>query len=637
MRRPSALAAALGLGVVLVPPATGAPGDLSRVSLTDAGAEAPTASTRGVTSGDGRYVAFLSSAQLTTTPTNGRRQLYVRDRVSGRTVIVSARGGTGADQDVAEGDSFNPHHDISGNGRYVVFVSTAQNLVAADANGALADVFRADLVTGAIEVVSLTPAGQQGDQSVPGDPSISYDGTRIAFTTGTARNYVAGDVSNASDVVVRDTVAGTTTLASRNTAGQQANDFAERPAISADGRSVAFEAGPLTTNLFAGDANATNDVVVNRLDTGRTDPVGVAADGQVLGGGIPDISGDGRYVAFQSSGKLDPVNDGNAANDVYRRDTVAGVSTLVSAKNGVAANSTLGGSFAATSADGGRVAFVSSDVDLVAGDGNNQADVFSRVVATNATERASQRANGTETASPSETASVAGNGALVVFTSAGAFAQAPLADGNAVDDVYTKETAATDLSPPTLTATIAPGGGAATVSGTVGDPSGVGALTVNGTAVRPAADGSWTATVPVERPRPDEFRASATVVAVDGAGNRAEETRSFSVIGDPRTDAPVAPRITRVTRRVVRGRVVVTFRLSKAAKVRARLQKPRRVQGRLRFAWIGKGVVRTYRPGVRSVGVVLPRTAGTYRLRLTATSAGATGALNVVVRVPRRR
>ncbi len=600
------------------------------MGLADGGAQAPAGALRGVTSGDGRYVAFLSGDQLTTTPTNGRRQLYVRDRVTGRTVIASARGGQGADQDVAAGDAFNPFHDISGNGRYVVFVSTATNLVAADANGALADVFRADLVTGNVEVVSLNANGQPGNQSVGGDPSISYDGSRVAFTTGTATNIVPGDAGNASDVVVRDIAAGTTTLVSRNSAGQQAEDFAERPAISADGRVVAFEAGPLTTNLFPGDNNAVNDVLVHRLDGGTTLPAAVAANGQILGGGIPDLSGDGRYVVFSTGERLDPATDANNAADVYRRDMVATQTVLVSARDGLAANSAQGGSQAATSADGARVAFVSADVDLVTGDANNQADVFSRVVASNRTERASERADRSETASAAETPGVAGNGGLVTFTSPGAFAAD---DSNNADDVHAKETAPTDTIAPGLEVAVNFSPGGATVSGTVTpDPSGVGALLVDDAAVRPGADGTFSTLVPVTSLPGGTVRASATVVAVDGAGNRRELTRTLTVVSDP---VGRAPAVSAVRRRVAGGRLTVRFRVSKAARVRLRIQRPVRVRGKLRFVWVGRSTVRTVRAGTRTLRITLPRRPGTYRMWLGATSDGATRVVTAVVRVRR--
>ena len=97
--------------------AAAAPGDVTRVSVTDAGAEANAVSEATAVSADGRFVAFVSAAQLTAAPTGGKKQLYVRDRATGRTVLASAGAAGPANGDVDPGDSFNSKIDISSDGR----------------------------------------------------------------------------------------------------------------------------------------------------------------------------------------------------------------------------------------------------------------------------------------------------------------------------------------------------------------------------------------------------------------------------------------------------------------------------------------------------------------------------------------
>ena len=170
-----------------------------------------------------------------------------------------------------------------------MFATGATNLVTGDHVGADHDVFRKDLQTGAIALVSRAANGAAANGAVGGDPDISYDGSKVAYETGTATNLWTGDTSAASDIVVSDLVAGTSVLASANATGAALPGPISQPVISADGRVVAFEDGSMITvrNLVAASTT-----------------VGLAA------GAFPDLSGDGHVVAFQ-----------NAAVDL-RRDLV---------------------------------------------------------------------------------------------------------------------------------------------------------------------------------------------------------------------------------------------------------------------------------------------------------------------------
>ena len=430
------------------------PGDLALVSVSSGGTQGTTASEANAVSADGRFVAFTSASALTATPTGGKVQLYVRDRTAGTTALASSSAaGAAAGADVETQDVGNVQFSISGDGRYVVFASTAANLTPADTD-ALQDVFRKDLTTGAVTLVSVNSAGVKANAAVFGDPDVSGDGNRVSFGSGAATNLFGADANAAgSDVVVRDIAAGTTVLAAQTAAGVQANGITERSAISADGRAVAFEAPTGTFNLDPADAdNRGNDVFVRNLTAGT---LSAASDPAVpTGSGFPDISGDGRYVVIETGHKYDAVNDLSAGNDVYRRDMGTGTIVLVSAKNASDAGGGTDGVRPAISADGGRVAFTSTSTDLTTDANAAVKDVFVRDVAARTTALASVRADGTTQGSTdSEIPGIAANGGLVAFTvnDTGAVTKLVATDANTQPDVLAKELAPSDAAGPSLT------------------------------------------------------------------------------------------------------------------------------------------------------------------------------------------
>jgi Tol biopolymer transport system component len=158
-------------------------------------------------------------------------------------------------------------------------------------------------------------------------PSISADGSRVAFATGSP-NLSDEDADAATDVFVRDLGFGTTILASRATgaAGAGVDGSAFDPVIAADGRSVAFRSA--ATNLSAEDQDGIADVFVRDLPGHATTLVSRAAGAAGAAGsassGEPSISSSGRYVAFSSDADNLSGEDANGWSNVFRRD-VAGV------------------------------------------------------------------------------------------------------------------------------------------------------------------------------------------------------------------------------------------------------------------------------------------------------------------------
>ena len=159
---------------------------------------------------------------------------------------------------------------LSADGRFVAFESDATNLVAGDSNG-FTDVFVHDRQTGATTRISVSSAGVQGD--LPSyKPKISDDGRFVSFNS-IASNLVAGDTNGTSDSFVHDRQTGTTTRVSVDSAGVQGNRNSLETAISGDGRFVAFNSE--ATNLVTGDTNAQFDVFVHDRQTSTTTRVSV--------------------------------------------------------------------------------------------------------------------------------------------------------------------------------------------------------------------------------------------------------------------------------------------------------------------------------------------------------------------------
>lgn len=195
------------------------------------------------------------------------------------------------------GPSYAP--SISADGRYVVFVSRASNLVCDDTNS-YEDIFVYDREAGRINRVSVASDGTQanGGSSLP---SISADGRYIAFESNAA-NLIDDDINNCSDIFVHDRKTGQTLLVSVASNGEQANGCSYTPSISGDGRYVVFKSD--ATNLAPEDTNDSKDVFVHNLETGQTVLVSFETDGTQVGGGCyssPSISADGRFVAFECS------------------------------------------------------------------------------------------------------------------------------------------------------------------------------------------------------------------------------------------------------------------------------------------------------------------------------------------------
>jgi Tol biopolymer transport system component len=264
---------------------------------------------------------------------------------------------------------------VSDDGRFAAFNSSASNLVPNDTN-ATNDVFVRDLETSTTTRVSVDSLGNEAT-AISLYADISADGRFVAFPSQ-APNLVPGDTNGAFDIFVHDRVLGATERVSVDSAEVQANAGSSGiPYMSGDGRFVAFDSP--ASNLVAGDTNGASDVFVRDRSLGTTERVSVdSAEVQANNAsGAPDISEDWRFVAFRSSATNLVAGDTNGVADVFVRDRQLGVTVRVNvASSGTQAND--GSAEVGISADGRFVVFDSFASNLVPGDTNGVLDVFLR-------------------------------------------------------------------------------------------------------------------------------------------------------------------------------------------------------------------------------------------------------------------
>jgi Tol biopolymer transport system component len=296
------------------------------------------------------------------------------------------------DSSGGEADYWAEESVISADGRFVAFGSEASNLVPADLNNA-PDVFLHDRATGVTVLVSVDSSGAQGN-FYSHDPAISADGRVVAFYSH-ATNLVAGDTNGFDDVFVHDCASGLTELASIDSAGVHGNYFSRFPAITPDGNLIAFSSG--STNLVLGDNNAQEDVFVHDRTTGVTERVSVDSAG-VEGDDFsrrPSISADGRFVSFESKATNLVAGDTNHWSDIFVHDRATGITERVNVDSS-GSQADQPSDAASLSDDGNVVAFTSQATNLVPGDLNQHYDAFVHDRTTGVTERVSVDETGAE-------------------------------------------------------------------------------------------------------------------------------------------------------------------------------------------------------------------------------------------------
>ena len=405
---------------------TGFARDIERVSIASDGSQANRDSEAPSISSDGRIVAFISDAtNLVAGDTNGAQDVFVHDLDTGITERVSvASAGTQANDDVFT-------LSLSANGRFVAFGSYATNLVAGDTNTVI-DVFVHDRNTATTERVSVATAGTQAnDESV--SPAISSDGRFVAFRSD-ATNLVLNDTNNKSDIFVHDRQTGSTVRVSVASDGTQANGDSISPAISSDGRFVAFASE--ASNLVGGDTNNKADIFLRDRQKDTTELIVGPAEFNTASGIIivaPAISPDGGFLGFRSNADDLVPGDTNNSFDTFLIDS----DTFIAKRLSVSSSEVEGNSDSsrpAISSNNRYVVFSSIATNLVSKDTNGSEDVFVRDRDAGKTRRVSIAFDGSEGDDDSFSAVISGNGRFVAFAS---FAENLVTnDTNGVLDIF---------------------------------------------------------------------------------------------------------------------------------------------------------------------------------------------------------
>lgn len=402
-------------------------GALELLSKTAAGVQGNNTSEDPIVSANGRWVAFRSDAtQLVPGDTNGRTDIFVKDRETGAIERVSLS--TGGDE--PDDNCYDPA--ISENGRFVSFSSHATNLVAGDTN-AQPDIFLYDRDTDTLERVSVNSAGVEADAGCHLS-AVSEDGRYVCFQTD-ATNLVAGDTNGARDVFVRDRQAGETLRVSTDAGGSQtlAGSYSSNGQVAGDGPWVFFSS--TASNLVVGDTNGAEDLFAKNLETGAIERISIAADGTQANGDSNrfSVSSDGLTVAFECYGSNLIPGDTNGQPDIFLKDRHTGILRRVSVR-GDGSQSNQGSNDPVISADGSTVAFSSHANDLVPVDANGKRDIFVVYWRSGEIRRVSSVDDGGDGNGEANAPDLSGDGSLVVFMSAAS--NLLTEDQNGAEDVF---------------------------------------------------------------------------------------------------------------------------------------------------------------------------------------------------------
>ena len=244
----------------------------------------------------------------------------------------------------AGGDGNSAAPVLSPDGRFVVFTSMANDLVPGGNSFYSLNVFLRDRTLDTTTLISGNTSGSGGGNGNSMAGQVSTNGQFVVFQSD-ASNLVPNDANGATDIFIRDRVAGTTALVSVSTNGGPANGASTDPVMTPDGRFVAFISS--ASNLVPNDTNGIPDVFVRDLVAGTNYLVSAGALPPAVSANpimaTPVITPDGRYVAFFSSAtNLVSAVPSTSPGEVYVCDRVAGTMTWASTNAAAIVSSTLG-------------------------------------------------------------------------------------------------------------------------------------------------------------------------------------------------------------------------------------------------------------------------------------------------------
>ncbi len=411
-------------------------GEIARCSTSFDGVGGNGASERGNISANGRYVVFASTASnLVSGDTNGKQDIFRKDLQTGSIAICSI-----SSLGQANGDSYRP--TVSGDGRYVAFDSYATNLVSGDSNG-VRDVFVKDMESNGVIRCSTSSSLVQGNGTSIA-PYITPNGRYVCFYSSSS-DLVSGDGNGKDDVFLKDLQTSILTRCSETSSGVEGNAGSSFPTCTPDGRYVVFQS--LATNLVPGDTNGKYDVFRKDLLT-KSITICSTSDSSIQGNDDshdPVVSSDGRYVAFSSYASNLVSSDINGAMDIFRKDLQTLEIIRCSASSAGIGGDGASGGYSSMTPDGRYVFFCNNSTNLVSNDRNGTYDVFRKDLTDSSIIRCSTTYEDTEANGSSYTTSscISPEGDQVVFYSSAS--NLVSGDTNGVADVFVK-----DLSPPSI-------------------------------------------------------------------------------------------------------------------------------------------------------------------------------------------
>lgn len=320
--------------------------EIERLTTDGSGNQISDGSSNGVLSPDGKTLVFMSLASnLVANDTNGRWDLFFKDLETGQITRLMAPDGNQPNNSLA-GPSFSP------DGGTFYFAGYASNLVSGDTNGEL-DFFAKDLATGTITRLATGSNGEQITWGIA-TPWATADGAHLFFTSY-SEDLVGTDSNSNLDLFVKDLATGQVTIVSRTSGGVQPTDLFGWGA-SADGRFVVLEAG----DSFHGGSYGVSSLYLKDMSTGS---IRTISRSEFDSSGSAQISADGSLVAYIGWGNDVVGDDNNGVADIFVYNRLTGLTTRVSVtQDGTEANGASNTPF--FSPDGSRIFFFSTATNL---------------------------------------------------------------------------------------------------------------------------------------------------------------------------------------------------------------------------------------------------------------------------------
>ena len=509
--------------VLFVQPTLATPPVTERVSLDSAGHEGDRASKNPSLNSDGQFIVFASEAtNLVSDDFNDVQDIFLHDWLTNVTTRVSVN----AQGQEANGTSDWP--EISADGRWVAFSSAASNLVDGDNNG-VDDVFVIELSSGAVERVSISSAGGQAN-NISTQPVISGDGRFVAFISS-ATNLISDSTSGQSEAYLYDREDRRLHWVSAPNGGP--NDWPSGElSISVDGNWVAFSSR--SSQLIADDINGRSDIFLWNTASGTLEFANSPSPTEQANGSsyLPALSADGRWIAFRSYASNLVSNDNNGMFDIFLRDRLTGSIQFVSLTSAGEQNQNGSSDEPVISADGRFIAFRSNATNLVSNDNNNKMDIFLRDMQ-GTTTRVSTDSAGVESDDNAFAPAISSNSAVIAFYSESTTLDLVLVDSNASDDVFAHgdkpiaEPTVTPTTDPTETPTEEPTPTETATPTPTETPTAEPTLTSTPTPTEPPTE------TPTEEPTPTE---TTTPVPTTATPDPTEPPGSCSWVLDFETD-----------------------------------------------------------------------------------------------------